>query len=95
MITDLLKICHKIARDKGFWDVERNDGELIALMHSELSEALEGLRKGDWKNVSEEMADTVIRIFDFCYARDIDLEKDILGKIKVNKKRTYKHGKKF
>ena len=36
---------HQNAKAKGWWDDERNDGEAIALMHSELSEALEVLRK--------------------------------------------------
>ena len=36
---------HNNAKEKGWWDEERNDGEMIALMHSELSEALEALRK--------------------------------------------------
>lgn len=74
---------------------ERNNGEIIALMHSELSEALEGLRKNNWKNVSEELADCVIRIMDFCEARGIDLEKEIKMKIEKNKKRKYRHGKRF
>ena len=75
--------------------LERNNGELIALMHSELSEALEGLRHNDWSNVAEEMADCMIRIGDFCEARGIDLEKAIIDKMKKNKKRPYKHGKSF
>lgn len=74
---------------------ERNNGELIALMHSELSEALEGLRHNDWKNVAEEMADCVLRIADFCEARNIDLEKSIIEKMKKNQKRPLLHGKKF
>ncbi len=37
------KEVHDTAREKGWWDKERNDGEMIALMHSELSEALEAL----------------------------------------------------
>ena len=36
-----------IAIEKGWWEGERNDGELIALIHSELSEALEALRHGN------------------------------------------------
>ncbi len=75
----------------------RNDGEMIALMHSELSEALEELRKEkiNWDNVGEELADCLIRIMDFCEARGIDLEKETKKKIKKNKKRKYKHGKRF
>lgn len=95
--------CHNIAREKGFWDnkefdnfmFDRNNAEIIALIHSELSEALEALRHDNWKNVAEEMADTAIRIMDFCEARGINLEKEILKKIKKNKKRAYRHGKKF
>ena len=32
---------HANSRDKGWWDEDRNNGEMIALMHSELSEALD------------------------------------------------------
>ena len=76
---------------------KRNKGELIALMHSELSEALEALRQVDESknNVGEELADCCIRIFDYCGARDIDLEKELNEKIEINKKRPKKHGKKF
>jgi len=75
--------------------INRNNGELIALMHAELSEALEDLRKGNDKHVGEELADCVIRILDFCQGRDIDLAHEIENKIKKNKKRPYKHNKKF
>jgi len=96
-IKQLQKEAHKTAKEKGFWNGDRNDGELIALMHSELSEALEALRQTDERknNIGEELADCVIRICDYCGARSIDLEKEIIKKIEKNKKRPYKHGKKF
>lgn len=61
--------------------LHRNKGELIALMHSELSEAMEGERKSlmddklPHRRMAEvEMADTLIRIFDYCGAFGYDLE---------------------
>lgn len=41
------KYVHENAVDHGWWEEPREDGTLIALMHSELSEALEALRKGN------------------------------------------------
>ena len=102
-INDLCIKCHSIARDKGFWDEKRNEGEIIALIHSELSEALEGLRKGNpmsskiprYTILEEELADTIIRICDLAGAKKLRLEEAISAKIKYNTRRKRKHGKEF
>jgi NTP pyrophosphatase (non-canonical NTP hydrolase) len=104
VIQELQNSCHTTAKSKGWWDGERNDGELIALMHSELSEALEALRNRtncddhipEFTGVEAEMADCVIRILDFSAARDLRLAEAIIAKMEYNSNRPYKHGgKKF
>lgn len=44
-MEQLIKKAHQVAKDKGFWETERNVPELLMLIVSELSEGLEALRK--------------------------------------------------
>lgn len=45
-IEQTAKIAHSIAREKGFWDLERNIDEMRMLIIGECSEALEAHRNG-------------------------------------------------
>lgn len=79
---------------QGFWDSD-NRGEKIALMHSELSEALEAIRNGDEDNEAEELADALIRILDYCGQFEINIGKALCDKMQKNLLRPRKHGKAF
>lgn len=95
-------LIHRNAKSKGWWDDDdpKQDGVKIALMHCELSEAVEALREGGpesikipgHSHVAEELGDTVIRIMDYCEARGIDLAAAIEAKHAYNTGRDYKHG---
>ena len=96
---------HHTAKSKGFWEdgVERNNGEMLCLIHSEISEALEALRHGnppddkvpEFTGVETELADAVIRIMDLAHARGWRVAQAIEAKMKFNNGRPYKHGKEF
>ena len=97
----LTRIVHKTATDAGWYTnletgepIDRNFGEVVALMHSELSEALEADRKDlmddklPWrKGVEVEFADCIIRILDTCAALDLDIAGAIIEKNRFNKQR--------
>jgi NTP pyrophosphatase (non-canonical NTP hydrolase) len=72
----------------------------LALMMSELGEAVEGVRKPaadqhcpQFSSEEIELADCVIRIFDYCGAFGLRLEAALDAKMAYNESRPYKHGK--
>lgn len=104
IFTAMVQDVHHTACDKGFWDgPQRNFGEAIALMHSELSEALDADRNGnppddkipEFDGVTAELADTVIRIMDWVGATKQPLAEAIVAKARMNKTRAPKHGKRY
>lgn len=102
-IRVLIDVSHKLAVEKGFWDDQpRNKGEQIALMHSELSELLEGIRKPGpdehcprFTKEEVELADLLIRAFDYAGGYDLRLLEAIFAKLRYNETRPHKHGKQF
>lgn len=95
-INDFGKIIHTL-NEKWWIDIKtgeplkRNVGELLMLMVSELAEAMEGDRKNlmddklpNRKMLEVELADTLIRIFDFAAGFKLDLGGAVIEKLLFN-----------
>ena len=90
------------SEDHGFHG-ERTFADKIALMHSELSEALEADRHGnppsektpEFSHVEEELADLVIRLMDEATEREYDIPGAVMAKMRYNESRPFRHGKAY
>ena len=101
----LSAILHETARGKGFWDGEYSHdkiGNKLALVHSEVTEVLEAIRKSHGsEKVVEEMADVIIRLLDIYAAMRNEetvlhsIDEILQKKMNINKERPKLHGNLF
>jgi NTP pyrophosphatase (non-canonical NTP hydrolase) len=101
----LSAILHETAIEKGFWDGEYSHdkiGNKLALVHSEVTEVLEAIRKSKGsESIVEEMADVIIRLLDvYAAMRNKEevthsLDEILENKINMNKDRPRLHGNLF
>lgn len=106
-LNELRDRVHNLAIEKG-WHQDRDIsnphvlGSMLALIHSEVSEALEDVRRGLYSpeydingkpiGLPIELADIIIRTLDLCGALGIDIERAVETKHAYNCTRSHRHG---
>lgn len=82
-----------LADAKGFSSGRERVWEMLALIHSEISEATDAYKKGQsLEEVGEELVDAIIRILHLLSALELDAEQLYQAKMAINWQRPYKYG---
>jgi NTP pyrophosphatase (non-canonical NTP hydrolase) len=77
---------------KGFSSDEEQIWQMLALIHTEISEAADAYKKGrSYNEVGIELADAIIRILHLCSALDVDIEALYQAKMIRNWQRPYRY----
>lgn len=100
-INNLRDVCFHASYEAGWHTnletgeiLDRNKGEMLCLIHSEISEAMEGERKDlmddklPHRPMAEvELADAIIRIMDYCGRWNYDIGGAVMEKLAFNRTR--------
>jgi len=100
-IEELSDLCYNISADAGWWTdletglpLERNRGEMLMLIVTEIAEAMEGVRKNipddhlpQYTMEEVELADALIRIFDYAGGHRLRVGEAMIAKLEYNKTR--------
>lgn len=84
----------KVADEHGWHNPSCDLATDLLLIHSEVSEACEALRRRNTQDVEEELADVIIRVLHVAEKNGFNLEKAVWRKHKANIQRPYRHGNK-
>jgi len=102
-VGQLMSLAHRVAKVNGFYDSYAGNAAQLCNIHEEVSEANWALRHNrpasekipGYENLTEEMADIMWRVLDFCEYNQLPLAQAMQAKFQYNTTRAYKHGKDY